>query len=89
MQIELDPLPSWSILKRMVLFPLKKLLFRIDAHVEVIKQQVVIGAIRPVRSAQKIGAGCPVRGNHGCGEYQEQAETKEREEFQTTSAKNN
>jgi hypothetical protein len=55
----------------------------------VVKQQIVIRTIRSVRPAQKVGARCPVRGNHSCGDYQEQGETTEREEFQMPPAKNN
>ena len=50
---------------------------------EVVKQQIVICSVRAIRPAHTVGGRCPVRGNHGCGEYQEQDETTEKEEFQT------
>ena len=70
-------LPSLSIRKRIVFFPWRNFLVRIDAYIEVIKQQVIICAIRSVRPAQKVGARCPVQRNHGCGEYQKYGETAE------------
>ena len=57
---------------------LEKLFVRINTYIEVIKQQVIICAIRSVRPAQKVGARCPVQRNHGCGEYQKYGETAER-----------
>ena len=62
--------------------PLKKLLLRINTYVEVIKQQIVVCTIRSVGPAQKVGAGCPVRGSHRCGQYQDQGETIEKEGLQ-------
>jgi hypothetical protein len=81
-QIELD---APAILKHPEadgVLSLEKLVLRINTDVEVIKQQIVICAIGSVCPAQMVGAGCAVRGNHSCGEYQEQRETTEKEEFQ-------
>ena len=82
MQIELDAPAVLEHPEADGVLALKELLLRVDAHIEVIKQQVVIGAIRSVPTAQNVGSRRPVRGNHGCGECQEQGETTERDEFQ-------
>jgi hypothetical protein len=69
MQIELDALAVLQHPEADGVFSLKKFFLRINAYVEVVKQQIVIGTIGSVRPAQTVGAGSPVRGNHGCGEY--------------------
>ena len=77
-QIQLDAAAVFEHPEANRVLALKKLLLRINTYVEVIKQQIVICAIRSVRPAQKVGACCPVHGNHGCGEYQKYGETAER-----------
>ena len=48
---------SFSILKRIVFLPADRLLLRIDANVEVVEEQVVVGAIAAVLAAQDVRAG--------------------------------
>ena len=80
MQIELDAVVVLEHLEADGVFAADEFLFRIDANIEMVVEQIVISAIGAVCAAQDVGARCPVRRNHGCGEYQEQAETTEREE---------
>ena len=47
---------SFSILKRMVFLPLMNFFSGIDADVEVVVEQVVVGAIAAVFAAQDVGA---------------------------------
>ena len=59
----------------MVFLTLKKLLLRVDAHIEVIKQQVVIGAVGTIGAAQNVGSCRRARGEN---EAEQQVEKTER-----------
>ena len=48
---------SFSILKRMVFLPLIDFFSGIDADVEVVVEQVVVGAVAAVLAAQDVGPG--------------------------------
>lgn len=81
-QIELDAPAILEHSEADGVLSLEKLLLRINTYVEVVIQQIIVGSIRSIPPAQKVGAGCPVRGGDGCGEYEDPAETTEKEEFQ-------
>jgi len=59
--------PVCNILKRMVTVPLRNFFLRIDAHVEVVVEQIVVGAIRSVNPPpQDVGpAGADTTGGAG------------------------
>ncbi len=61
MQIELDAPAVLEHPEADRVLSLEKLLVRINTYIEVIKQQVIICAIRSVRPTQKVGARCPVQ----------------------------
>ena len=49
---------------------LKKLLLWIDTNIEVVKEQVVVGAIGPIRTPQDVAPRRPARAKPGRGYYQ-------------------
>ncbi len=77
MQIELDAPAVLQHPEADGVLPLKELLFRIDANIEVVKQQIVIGAIGSIGAAQNVarcrrGRAGPQCGNRCCGQCQQQ-----------------
>ena len=54
-QIELDPRAVLEHPEPDGVLPADELLLRVDAHVEMVREQIVIGAIRSVLAAQNIG----------------------------------
>jgi hypothetical protein len=70
-QIELDAPAVFQHPEADAVLALEKLPFRVDADIEVVKEQVVVGAVRPVATAQNVG---PRRRAGGeCAERHEQS----------------
>ena len=78
-QIELDAPAVLQHLEADGVFSPEELLLRVDADIEVVKQQIIIGAIGSVGAAQNValcrrGRSRPRCGYHGCGQCQQQHE---------------
>ena|ERR1700691_3602360 len=56
-QVELDPRVILEHFEPDRVLPADELFLRIDANVEVVEQQVVVGAIWPVSTAQDVSSG--------------------------------
>jgi hypothetical protein len=60
-QIELDPSAVLEHPEADCVLALQELFVRVDPHIEVIKQQVVVGAIGSIRAAQNVSVRLPPR----------------------------
>ena len=65
MQIQLDAPAVPEHPETDGVFALKELLLRVDANIQVVKQQVVIGPIGPIGAAQDIAPRRPAGGDRG------------------------